>query len=88
VVCGTEPDRKPGAGRPPRFCGSTCRRTREFEIRRALRQIERAEDREQACRFELEADPCPRDPEGAALRREWWAAEVERLESRLATLLR
>jgi hypothetical protein len=62
-------------------------RTREFEIRRVLRQIARAEDRERVARFELEGDLCPVDPEGTELARKWWAGEVERLEGRLLGLL-
>ena len=56
VICEQElPPIKPGAGRRAKFCGTPCRRAREFEIRRIQARLSRLEDEaEKARRFPLQ----------------------------------
>ncbi len=43
--CGKSLEQPAGAGRPPTYCGTACRRAAEFEIRRLDKLLARLEDR-------------------------------------------
>jgi len=43
--CGADVPQKPGKGRPAVYCGVTCRKAAEYELRRLQRALEAAEDR-------------------------------------------
>ncbi len=43
--CGKPLEQPAGAGRPPTYCGTACRRAAEFEIRRLDKLLARLEDR-------------------------------------------
>jgi len=82
VMCG-EP-LPADAGNRRRYCGTTCRREAEFEIRRANGLLYRAEKRLQD--FALGTVRIY-DARQLKQRREECAAEVERLRERLRALL-
>lgn len=43
--CGTELAAREGAGRPPSYCSTGCRRAAEYELRRVQGALESAENR-------------------------------------------
>ena len=51
--CGDELE-QPTTGRPRTYCGPTCRRAAEFELRRLQRQLEGAEQAVARARWDIE----------------------------------
>jgi hypothetical protein len=90
--CGAELPAREGAGRPPAYCSTGCRRAAEYELRRAQDAVAAVEKRVLAHRehialelpFGMEC--CGR---GEALQRhiDWFEGERVRLEWRMAVLL-
>lgn len=80
--CGVALDR-PATGRPPRYCSTSCRRSAEYDVRRAQSLLLRAEKALQDARLHAELD------HGDVWAREaaWWRAEVLRLEDDLEQVL-
>jgi hypothetical protein len=58
LKCGTPISAAPGPGRPPTYCGETCRRLTEFELRRLDRRLSRYAD-------ELREEQADRNPADA-----------------------
>ncbi len=78
-----------GRGRPPTYCGDTCRRLAEFEIRRVSRELDRLEERRIRLRDDVLADSYLKDFHGRAASRQYehCALLIEEQENRLRALL-
>ncbi|KAB2868478.1 MAG: hypothetical protein IT503_14370 [Burkholderiaceae bacterium] len=87
VKCGNLFEREPGPGRPAAYCGATCRRLVEFEIRRLDRRIAAYELEQRALKYDGPGDDewneRERQRRMRALRK-WLAADEARLRELVA----
>ena len=83
LMCGS-PLVHPATGRPRTYCGPTCRRAAEFELRRVQSQLAMAERMEIRARAVVASTYMPQH-ERKAVR--FWNKETLRLRSRLLELL-
>ncbi len=84
VVCG-KPLLQPATGRPRSYCGQTCRRVAEYELRRVQSLLLAAEKASQRARA-AHADNTWDKPSTLRLVK-FWEGEVRRLQNRLYQLL-
>ena len=84
-ICGA-PLITPVTGRPPTYCGASCRKFADHGIRRADREIERIAREVSATRAELATATRP-VPTGLTVRLDAWEYEQPLAEERLQMLL-
>jgi len=85
LVCSSPLPGRSATGRPAEYCSQACRRAREYAIKRTNAALERAEATLTEWRHDCDLNG-QRHP-GKVATRDWWAAEVTRLERHLSQLL-
>lgn len=86
-ACGIcrKPLRAGGTGRPPKFCGTGCKRAAEFAIRRLTHRLQTVEALASEARLDGALDRVDRGR--AAEQEKACLEELERLQTRLVKLL-
>lgn len=86
LECGAQLPSGVRTGRPATYCGTVCRRSAEYRLRRLQTLTTRAQRAEQDARLRLTMAEAW---DGATLgkRASFWADEVTRLEGRIRDLL-
>ena len=85
LVCHRPIDR-PQTGRPPSYCGESCRRLAEFEIRRVDRRLSKLEDLASDARIQAATAPTESVRDLHARYLDACSAESDRLLARLRDL--
>jgi hypothetical protein len=89
VKCGS-PLQAPATGRPPTYCGETCREAAAYEIKRLNPRLESLENNASKAREYIAVEfPDPFKPEGYREKRlAFYQEEIATCEARLQELLR
>lgn len=83
--CGNSLPPAPARGRPPTYCGTTCRRAAEFEIKRIQARLLSAERAEIKSRLDEVTYSYGRKDHSRET--EFWQSEVVRIKAELRTAL-